>query len=52
MQVLQEIKGYGEVKVNYGKGKEIKVERQTEFLEEQIRTKPPIEDGDNDEEIQ
>ena len=51
MEVLQEIKGYSEVKVTYGKPKIVE-EKNPEYLEEQIRTKPPIEDGDHDEEIQ
>ena len=51
MEVLQEINGYGEVKVTYSKPKIVE-EKNTEFLEEQIRTKPPIEEDSNDEKIQ
>jgi len=51
MEILQEINGYGDVKVAYGKPK-IKEEKKSEFLEEQIRTTPPIEEEENNEKVQ
>ena len=53
VEVLQEINGYGDVKVTYGKSK-IKEEKKSEFLEEQIRTAPPvaIEEEKNNEKVQ
>ena len=51
VEVLQEINGYGDVKVTYGKYK-IKEEKRSEFLEEQIRTTPPIEEEENNEKVQ
>ena len=51
VEVLKEINGYGDVKVTYGKSK-IKEEKKSEFLEEQIRTTPPIEEEENNEKVQ
>ncbi len=51
MEILQEIKGYNKIKVSYTKP-QIVEEKEAEFLEEQIRTKPPIEEDSNDEKIQ
>lgn len=58
MKVLSEIKGhihtdvinvkdpyYGDVKVTYGKPK-------SQFLEEQIRTELPVENGEENEKVQ
>ena len=53
MEMLQEINGYGEVKVSYGSSN-IKEEKKSEFPEEQIRTAPPvaIEEEKNNEKVQ
>ncbi len=58
MKVLSEIKGhintdainvkdpyYGDIKVTYGKPK-------SQFLEEQIRTELPVENGEENEKVQ
>ena len=58
MKVLSEIKGhihtdainvkdpyYGDIKVSYGKPK-------SQFLEEQIRTELPVENGEENEKVQ
>ena len=50
VEVLQEIIGYGDVKVTYGKSK-FKEEKKSEFLEEQIRTELPVEDGEENEKV-
>ena len=52
MEILQEINGYGDVKVTYSNKSKIKEEKKSEFLEEQIRTTPPIEEEENTEKVQ
>jgi len=52
VEVLQEINGYGDVKVTYSNKSKIKEEKKSEFLEEQIRTTPPIEEEENNEKVQ
>ena len=59
MKVLSEIKNYpcGDYRVTYADGHNYKVSYgkptvKAEFLEEQIRTTPPIEEEEKNEEVQ